>query len=109
MEKITIEILPSLQKEVDGADPKTKKLFMKQKQFMIDDPQYPSLGRTKLINVFDKYNDQLWEIRLNKKERIVFVERDSGKRVIWLKIVSHDELIRKNTIHAKGDYKSTQK
>jgi len=71
------------------------------------DSKYPSLGRTKLEGVSDKYNDDLWEIRLNRKDRIVFVERDNGKRVIWLKIVSHDDLTRNNVIYAKGDYKKT--
>lgn len=104
MAKLTIEILPSLQKDVQEADAKTKKLFEKQKQFMQAFPNYPSLGRKKLEGVCDKYGDQLWEIRLNIKERIVFVERDSGQRIIWLKIVSHDELVRKNVIHAKGEY-----
>jgi hypothetical protein len=104
MGKITIEILPSLQKLVDNADPKTQKLFRKQKQYMTDFPNYPSLGRTKLKNVYDKNDDPLWEIRFGIKNRIVFVERDGGKKVVWLKIVSHDDLVRKNTIYAKGDY-----
>jgi len=104
MGEIVIDILPSLQEEIDRADKKTQKLFKKQKEFMTDCPNYPSLGRTKLEGVYDKYHAQLWEIRLNIKKRIMFVERDGGKRVIWLKIVDHDELVRKNTIHAKGDY-----
>jgi len=107
MTKIVVDILPSLQKEIDKTDKKTKKLFEKQRDFMTDYPYYSSLGRTKLEGVYDKYGDPLWEIRLNKKDRIVFVERDEGKRVIWLKIVDHDELVRKNTIHAKGNYKNT--
>ncbi len=107
MAKITVEVLESLQKEVDKGGPKIKKLFEKQKRFMEMNPNYPSLGRTKLQGVFDKYGDPLWEIRLNKKDRIVFVERNSGERVIWLKIVDHDSLVRKNTIHAKGNYKDT--
>ena len=105
MGKIVVEVLPSLQEAVNQADPKIQKLFSKQKQFMTDNPFYPSLGRTRLENVCDKYGDPLWEIRLNKKDRIVFVQRDSGQRIIWLKIVSHDELVRKNTIQAKGEYK----
>lgn len=104
MARIVIEVLGSLQKEIERADKKTQKLFYKQKDFMEMNPYYPSLGRTKLENVTDKYNDPLWEIRLNRKDRIVFVEREGGRRVIWLKIVDHDALVRKNTIHAKGDY-----
>lgn len=104
MAKITVEILPSLQRDIDQAAGKVKKLFEKQKKFMTDYPNYPSLGKKKLEGVCDKYGDQLWEIRLNIKDRIVYVERDGGQRVIWLKIVDHDELIRKNTIHAKGEY-----
>ena len=101
---IIVKVLESLQKEIDRADAKKQKLFYKQKDFMEMDPSYPSLGKTKLENVTDKYGDSLWEIRLNRKDRIVFVERDNGKRVIWLKIVDHDSLVRKNTIHAKGNY-----
>lgn len=104
MAKLLIEVLSSLQAYVDEADAKTKKLFEKQKQFMEEYPNYSSLGRKKLQGICDKYGDQLWEIRLNIKERIVFVERDSGQRIIWLKIVSHDELVRKNVVHAKGEY-----
>ncbi len=104
MARIIVEILASLQQEINRADEKTKKLFEKQKRFMIEYPHYPSLGRKKLEGVCDKYGDQLWEIRLNIRDRIVFVERDNGKRIIWLKIVSHDDLGRNDTIHAKGDY-----
>lgn len=107
MARIIVEILPSLQMDIAHADGKLKKLFEKQKKFMTDYPNYPSLGKKKLEGVRDKYGDQLWEIRLNIRDRIVFVERDSGQRVIWLKVVDHDELIRKNTIHAKGDYRHT--
>jgi hypothetical protein len=107
MSKITVEVLESLQKEVNKSEPKIKKLFDKQKRFMELNAWYPSLGRTKLQGVCDKYDDPLWEIRLNKKDRIVFVERDNGDRVIWLKIIDHDSLARKNTIHAKGNYKDT--
>ncbi len=105
MARITVEILPSLQMDIDQADSKVKKLFEKQKKFMTDYPNYPSLGKKKLEGVCDKYGDQLWEIRLNIRDRIVFVEREN--KVVWLKIVDHDELVRKNTIHAKGDYKHT--
>ena len=105
MARITVEILPSLQMDIDQADSKVKKLFEKQKKFMTDYPNYPSLGKNKLEGVCDKYGDQLWEIRLNIRDRIVFVEREN--KVVWLKIVDHDELVRKNTIHAKGDYKHT--
>ena len=105
MARITVEILPSLQMDIDQADSKVKKLFEKQKKFMTDYPNYPSLGKKKLEGVCDKYGDQLWEIRLNIRDRIVFVEREN--KLVWLKIVDHDELVRKNTIHAKGDYKHT--
>lgn len=99
-----MEVLPSLQTQIDQADVKIRKLFEKQKTFMMGYPNYPSLGKKKLKGVCDKYGDQLWEIRLNVRDRIVFVERDGGRRVVWLKMVDHDQLIRKNTIHAKGEY-----
>ena len=104
MAKVIVEVLSSLEEDIHGAAGKIKKLFEKQKKFMTDYPNYPSLGKKKLEGVLDKYGDQLWEIRLNIKDRIVFVERDGGRKVIWLKIVDHDELVRKNTIHAKGEY-----
>ena len=104
MAKVIIEILDSLQQEINKADQKTKKLFEKQKKFMTEYPNYPSLGRKKLEGGYDKYGDPLWEIRLNIRDRIVFIEKDNGNRVIWLKIVSHDDLERNNTIHAKGVY-----
>jgi len=105
MEKIVVEVLQSLKEEIDRSDKKIQKLFEKQKRFMEAYPNYPSLGRRKLEGVCDKYGDPLWEIRLNIKLRIVFVEREGG-RVVWLKIVNHDDLVRKNTIHADGDYES---
>ena len=103
MEKITIVIIEALQQTIGLSDPKTQKLFYKQKEFMELNPNYPSLGRTKLKNVCDKYGMPLWEIRLDSKKRIVFVERDNGL-VIWLKICGHDELIRKNIIIIKDNY-----
>ena len=100
---ITVVVVPSLQKEINRSDPKTKKLFEKQRIFMEKYPYYNSLGRTKLQNVKDKYDVDLEEIRLDKQRRIVLVKRDETK-VIWLKICSNDELIRTNIIRIKDDY-----
>ncbi len=97
-----IVVLVSLQEYIDDSDARTKKLFEKQKHFMAFFPTYPSLGRTKLENVCDKYGNPLWEVRLDIKRRIVFVER--GEKIIWLKIVDHDEIKRSNVIHADGEY-----
>jgi hypothetical protein len=99
---LEIVVISSLQKEIDESDARTRKLFEKQRYFMSLYPSYPSLGRTKLENVCDKYGQPLWEIRLDIKRRIVFVERDG--RAIWLKIVDHDEIQRKGIIHAEGEY-----
>ena len=103
MDKAIIVIVPSLQKYINSADPKIQKLFKKQKEFMETRPYHNSLGRTKLRNVFDKYGNQLWEIRLNLRDRIAFVER-SQNCIIWLKICSHDELKRKNVIRVEDVY-----
>lgn len=103
-ETMTVKIIDSLRVAVDYSDYRTKKLFYKQKQFMERFPNYPSLGRKKLKNIVDKYNNQLWEIRLDRKRRIVYVERE-GNLVIWLKICSHDELVRKNIINVSDSYR----
>lgn len=103
MTKINIFIIPSLKEYINNSDRKTKKLFEKQKEFMEDNSDYPSLGKTKLINVFDKYENPLWEIRLDRKRRIVFFEKDE-KTIIWLKICTHDELNRNNKIRVKDTY-----
>jgi len=67
------------------------------------DPFYPSLGRTKLKNVVDKYNNPLWEVRLDKKRRIIYVEKDDTE-IIWLRICSHDELKRNDKIIIRDCY-----
>ena len=103
MTKVKIVIIESLQQTINLSDAKTQKLFYKQKQFMELNPNYPSLGRTKLKNVCDKYGAPLWEVRLDQKRRIIFVERDNGL-IIWLKICTHDELSRKDIISIKDDY-----
>ena len=103
MNKIEIVIIDTLQAEIERSNEKTKKLFYKQKQFMEINPYFNSLGRKKLINVKDKYGNDLWEIRLDKNRRIIFVERGKDK-IIWLKICNHDELIRKNIIRTKDCY-----
>jgi len=84
------------------SDPKISKLFDKQRQFMSLHPYYNSLGRKKLVNVCDQYGNPLEEIRLNKYWRVVLVARDDGKRIIWLKICSHDEIARSHQIHVPG-------
>ena len=104
MARVIVEVLSSLQVEIKRADQRTQKLFEKQRRFMEQYPDYPSLGKKKLNGVYDKYGNPLWEIRLGIKERIVFVEKEGGKRVVWLKVVRHDALTRKNVIHVEGDY-----
>ena len=95
-------VIESLQREVNKSDDKTKKLFEKQKHFISINQYYPSLGRKKLKNVQDKYGNDLYEIRLDKKRRIVFVEKKEC--IVWLKICTHDELKRNNPIHVADNY-----
>ena len=105
MEPIRIETIESLivqLEKISQSDPKIKKLFEKQKQFMERYQNYPSLGRKKLENVEDQFGNALEEIRLNKRWRIVFIVKDSGRRLVWLKICNHDELSRKNRIIVTG-------
>lgn len=97
-----IVVLPSLQEEIDCECKKTQKLFEKQKEFMELDPSYNSLGRKKLVNVEDKYGNNLSEIRLDRKRRIVFVEKK--EKIIWLKICDHDDIKRNNVVRVKEDY-----
>lgn len=104
MKNVQILVIESLANEISTSDQKTQKLFKKQKIFMSMDSQHPSLGKTKLRTVKDKYGNPLWEIRLNRTKRIVFVERDNGKKIVWLKICSHDELKRKQIVSPKGNY-----
>lgn len=99
-----VEIISSLEKTIEEGDSLTKKLFYKQKRFMEINPNYPSLGKTKLENVEDKYGNDLFEVRLDGKRRIACIEKEQNKHYIWLKICSHDEIKRKNTIFADGDY-----
>lgn len=103
MNPVEIIVIDSLKDAVSSSDPKTKKLFYKQKQFMEMNKDYPSLGKTKLKNVKDKYGNDLWEIRLDRKRRIVFIEKEEDK-IIWLKICNHDELKRNNVVRAKDCY-----
>ena len=99
---IVIEALYAQLNELTSSDPKIRKLFEKQKQFMSLHPYYNSLGRKKLENVCDQYGNQLEEIRLNSYWRVVFVARDNGKRIIWLKICDHDEIARNNQLNIPG-------
>jgi hypothetical protein len=103
MAAISIIVILSLQETINSSGPRLKKLFEKQKSFMAINPYHTSLGRTKLRNVSDKYGNELWEIRLSKKERIVLVEK-SPTWFVWLKLCSHDELKRKKTIFVADDY-----
>ena len=105
MAEIEINVLYSLEQEIRTSDTKTKKLFEKQKTFMGANPHHPSLGRTKLVNVCDKYGNHLWEVRMDGKRRIVFVERGTST-IIWLKICSHDEIRRNSVIRVKDDYEN---
>jgi len=100
--KVVIEIIKSLQEKINISDRKSQKLFYKQKKFMEEYPNYPSLKRKKLTNVKDKYGNYLYTIRLDIKRRIVFVKKKNNK-IIWLAICTHDEL-RKNTITVPDDY-----
>lgn len=99
-----VKVIPSLKETIESSDEQTKKLFNKQKEFMEISPFYNSLGRTKLENITDKYGNELFEIRLDKKRRIVCVEKDINKEYIWLKICNHDEIKRKSIIFADGEY-----
>lgn len=103
MEGITIEILASLLEEIQHADERTQKLFFKQKQFMQMNPMHPSLGRKKLQSVQDKYGREIWEIRLDRKRRVAFVQKENNT-IVWLKICSHDEIDRNKTIFVKDHY-----
>ncbi|MEK9151786.1 MAG: hypothetical protein AAB692_00270 [Patescibacteria group bacterium] len=105
MEAIRIEVIAALEKQVNdlsSSDPKIKKLFDKQRQFMSLHPYYPSLGRKKLQNVSDQHGNPLEEIRLNKYWRVVFIVRDEGQRVVWLKLCDHDEIARNNRLFIDG-------
>jgi mRNA-degrading endonuclease RelE of RelBE toxin-antitoxin system len=104
MDRVEISVVDSLDKEIKRSDAKTQKLFGKQKQFMEINPNYPSLGRTKLKEVEDKYGNPLWEIRLDGKRRIVFVDKGNN-RIVWLKICNHDELKRNNKVVIQDNYK----
>ncbi len=99
---IVIEALASQLDGLAASDPRIRKLFEKQRQFMSMHPYYNSLGRKKLESVCDQYGNQLEEIRLNGYWRVVFVARDEGKRIIWLKICNHDEIARNNQLHIPG-------
>lgn len=105
MQVVRIVVIESLKiqlEELAASDPKIRKLFEKQKQFMASYPYYNSLGQKKLENVCDQYGNFLEEIRLNSYWRVVFVARDDGKRIIWLKICDHDEVARNNRLHIPG-------
>lgn len=72
---VRVEIIASLKREIENGDNITKKLFYKQKRFMEINPNYPSLGKTKLENVKDKYGNGLFEVRLDGKRRIICLEK----------------------------------
>lgn len=99
---VVIDALRVQLDELAKSDPKIRKLFDKQKQFMGLYPYYNSLGRKKLENVCDQYGNPLEEVRLNSYWRVVLVARDEGKRVIWLKICSHDEIARTSLLNIPG-------
>ena len=105
MQSVQIVVIETLELQVDelaASDPKIRKLFNKQRQFMSLYPFYNSLGRKRSEEVRDQHGNQLEEIRLNKNWRVVFVARDGGKRIIWLKICNHDEIARNNKLHIPG-------
>ena len=66
MNSVEIIVIDSLKDTVDNSDPKTKKLFYKQKQFMEMNKDYPSLGKTKLKNVRDKLGIKIKTKKQNK-------------------------------------------
>lgn len=99
---VVIDALKIQLDELAQSDPKIRKLFDKQKQFMTLYPYYNSLGRKKLENIHDQYGNPLEEIRLNSYWRVVFVARDEGKRIVWLKICNHDEIARNNLLNIPG-------
>lgn len=105
MQEVQIIVIDALKvqvMELAAADPKIRKLFDKQKEFMSRFPFYNSLGRKKLENVCDQHGNPLEEIRLNKDWRVVLVARDGGKRIIWLKLCRHDEIARNTQLHIPG-------
>jgi hypothetical protein len=105
MEAAQIVIIDALSSQLDelaASDPRIRKLFDMQKRFMSLYPYYSSLGRRKLVNVRDQYGNDLEEVRLNSYWRIVFVARDNGKRIIWLKICDHDEIARNSRLNIPG-------
>jgi hypothetical protein len=105
MDTIRVEVITALDTQVDKlskSEPKIRKLFDKQRQFMSLNSYYPSLGRKKLQNVFDQYGNSLEEIRLNQYWRIVFILRDNGQRAVWLKLCNHDEISRSNQLFIDG-------
>jgi hypothetical protein len=105
MEPVRVEIIAALEEQVNSlsaSDPKIRKLFEKQRRFMSLNPYYPSLGRKRLENVHDQYGNSLEEVRLNKYWMIVFIVKDDGRRVVWLKICSHDEIARRNQLNISG-------
>lgn len=102
MQIVVIEALQAQVNELAASDPRIRKLLDKQRQYMSLYPYYTSLGRKKLVNVCDQYGNPLEEIRLNQYWRVVLIARDEGKRIIWLKICSHDEIARNNELHIPG-------
>jgi hypothetical protein len=102
MNLVTVEIIGILLDNLKKRDKKIQKLFYKQKEMMEKYYNYPSLGKTKLINVVDNKGNELWEIRLNKELRIVYLDKTkSDNKVIWLKICTHDEIKKNNVINIK--------
>ena len=105
MSAIEVDVIAALEEQVNeltASDQKIKKLFDKQRQFMSLYPYYPSLGRKKLQNVRDQHGNPLEEIRLNKYWRVVFIVRDDGRRVVWLRLCNHDEIARSSQIFIDG-------
>jgi hypothetical protein len=57
MVKMVVEVLASLQLEIDKSDKKTQKLFYKQKDFMEMNPHYPSLVQKNMIHAKGNYKN----------------------------------------------------
>lgn len=100
MNSITVEVIDILSDNVKRRDKKIQKLFWKQKEMMEKHHDYPSLGKTKLKGVVDNSGNELWEVRLNRELRVVYLDKiESDKKVIWLKICTHDEIKKNNVIN----------
>ena len=100
MNSIKVEVIDMLLDNIKRRDEKLQKLFWNQKEMMERYYDYLSLGKTKLKGVVDNFGNELWEVRLNRELRIVYLDKIKlDKKVIWLKICTHDEIKKNNVIN----------